>query len=185
MPIQRAVLTLGYGLGLRAGEMARLALVDLTTSQVRVRLSKGDRGRLIPLDGWASREVRHYLAHVRPGLVARARARGFDGPDPGAVLVMSKGAALKPYESSSFHSMLSRLGERVGVPTTTHDLRRSFGRRLYEGGATLPVIQKLLGHRDVATTIEYLGLDLDDMASALREMYDPFTCTETDLASSR
>jgi len=45
---------------------------------------------------------------------------------------------------------------------TPHDLRRTYARRLYEGGLDVVAIQQNLGHADLKTTLGYIGtLDAD------------------------
>ncbi len=50
----------------------------------------------------------------------------------------------------------------AGVPFSNHTLRRTFGRGLYEGGVKTEDIAAILGHKDVKTTLRYLGLDRTD-----------------------
>lgn len=71
-------------------------------------------------------------------------------------------------------AVLDPLREKVGFHFCNHDLRRTFGRRLYTAGVKLEVISKFLGHESVAETIKYLGLNLDDMEGgmSLLEKFD-------------
>ncbi len=46
-------------------------------------------------------------------------------------------------------------GERVWVKS--HDLRRTYARRLYEAGMAPLEIQQNLGHADLQTTLGYIG----------------------------
>ena len=48
-----------------------------------------------------------------------------------------------------------------------HDLRRTLGSWQAATGASLQVIGKSLGHRDVATTAIYARLDLDPVRNSL------------------
>ena len=49
---------------------------------------------------------------------------------------------------------------QVGVNGSHHSLRHTFGTRLVKNGVPLPVVQALLGHADIESTMIYLQLDL-------------------------
>lgn len=50
-----------------------------------------------------------------------------------------------------------------GVKFTTHTMRKSYARILYEMGVPLEKISKMLGHKDTATTLVYLGFVREDI----------------------
>jgi integrase len=55
----------------------------------------------------------------------------------------------------------------AGLPDVRpHDLRHSFASVMIAGGASLPVIGALLGHRDVKTTQRYAHLSTDPLKAA-------------------
>jgi integrase len=55
----------------------------------------------------------------------------------------------------------SRLAKKAGLRITLHDLRRSFGSR-YAGVVPAPVLQRLMRHADIKTTLAYYT-DVDDV----------------------
>jgi integrase len=58
----------------------------------------------------------------------------------------------------------SAICEAAGIEgLRVHDLRHSFASILVAGGATLPMIGRLLGHTQVATTQRYAHLDVDPL----------------------
>jgi len=64
-----------------------------------------------------------------------------------------------PLCSVTVEQVLRRVGERVGLKKVgPHMLRRSFATHLYDHGASLEVIQALLGHRYMQTTALYTRL---------------------------
>jgi len=55
----------------------------------------------------------------------------------------------------------SRLAKKVGLKITLHDLRRSFGSR-YAAAVPAPVLQRLMRHADIKTTLTYYT-NVDDV----------------------
>lgn len=177
----RMILVLGYLLGLRRSEMVNLRLRDISSSELRV-YGKGKKVRMQPLDPMVKRELDTYIHGYRADTVTAARKAGHQGAEPNTLLIWRKGHLLGSYSPNSLYDRLVRLGARAGVPITTHDLRRTFGRALYEHGTDLVVIQKALGHSNLATTIEYLGIGQEDLRAAFQGIATTF-CTETGIAS--
>lgn len=59
----------------------------------------------------------------------------------------------------------------AGLPDVRpHDLRHSFASAMVAGGASLPVIGALLGHRDVKTTARYAHLTTDPLRNAAEQV---------------
>ena len=52
----------------------------------------------------------------------------------------------------------------------THSLRKSFAQRLYEQTGDIFAVQEMLGHRNVATTQKYLGVNYASVRKAVEEM---------------
>lgn len=66
-----------------------------------------------------------------------------------------------------------------GVPTTVtpHALRRSYARNLFLAGIRTEIIRQNLGHADIKTTQDYIGV-LDGATRALVSIYDALTILE-------
>ncbi len=80
----------------------------------------------------------------------------------------------------SVQRMLKRYPISIdGVPTTVtpHDLRRSYARNLFLAGIPTEVIRQNLGHADVKTTQDYIGI-LDGPTRAPVSVYDAATVLE-------
>lgn len=120
--------------GARRGELVGLewSRVDLDGKRIHLTHTKGKRDRLIPLTERVV-EVLHCL----------------------------KAQTLK--EGGPFKSLRDNLGRRWrrvcraadvdGV--SIHDLRRTYCTRLIRAGVPLPTVQRLAGHRDIKTTMQY------------------------------
>ena len=63
-----------------------------------------------------------------------------------------------------------RILERADIEDLRiHDLRRTHGSWMLEGGADLMVIGKALGHKDISSTLVYARLDLDPVRKAVEK----------------
>ena len=52
----------------------------------------------------------------------------------------------------------------------THSMRKSFAQRLYDRTGDIFAVQEMLGHRNVATTQKYLGVNYANVRKAVEEM---------------
>ena len=61
----------------------------------------------------------------------------------------------------SAHEMLKKAFVDAGLngKLATHSLRKSFAQRVYEESSDIYLVQELLGHRNVATTQKYIGVN--------------------------
>ncbi len=145
------MLALGYGAGLRAGEVVRLRAGDIDSGQniIRIVQSKGRKDRNVMLSPetldllrqWWKERPSHLDAGVPPG-----ERLLFPGRKPG-----------KPMSTRQlgrfFHQTLAAAG--IKKPVTLHALRHSFATHLLERGTNIRVIQALLGHEKLETTARY------------------------------
>ena len=70
------------------------------------------------------------------------------------------------------HEMLKKAFEMAGLngKLATHSLRKSFAQRLYDESGDIYLVQELLGHRNVATTQKYIGLNYATAREAVERM---------------
>jgi integron integrase len=177
------VLTLLYGSGLRLSECCRLRVadLDLTARQITVRDGKGQKDRMTILPERLVVPLTEHLRRVRD----LHRSDLADGagwvplPDAGR---LTHGATSRDWrwqwafprsrcrvDRSSHGLVRAHIHESVvqkefaialraaDIPhrASCHTLRHSFATHLYESGENIRVIQELLGHSDVATTLLY------------------------------
>jgi integrase/recombinase XerD len=147
----RMLLSLGYGCGLRAGEVVRLKVKHIDSAQkiIRVEQSKGRKDRNVMLspevldllrEWWKVRPSRHDA-----GIPPEER-RLFPGAKAGNTMSTRQLNRL-------FHEAADAAGIKKGV--TLHALRHSFATHLLERGTDIRVIQALLGHDKLDTTARY------------------------------
>ena len=70
------------------------------------------------------------------------------------------------------HEMLKVAFMAAGLngKLATHSLRKSFAQRVYEQSGDIYLVRELLGHRNVATTQKYLGVNYADARAAVEGM---------------
>src|SRR4030081_632791 len=147
----RILLGLGYGCGLRAGEVVRLKVKHIDSAQkiIRIEQSKGRKDRNVMLSSKT-------LDLLRQWWKARPSWHDAGTPVEERWLFPSRRGG-KPMTTRQlnrlFHEAANAAGIRKGV--TLHALRHSFATHLLEDGTDIRFIQALLGHDKLDTTARY------------------------------
>ena len=70
------------------------------------------------------------------------------------------------------HNVLKSAFEAAGLNghLATHSMRKSFAQRLYEQTGDVFTVQEMLGHKSIATTQKYLGVNYASVREALQKM---------------
>jgi len=157
---------LAYASGLRISELTGLTLAALARDPAYLIVKgKGGKERLAPLNEAARTAVKAYL-EVRPAfLPAKDKANPWLFPSRG------KGGRLTPRR---FAQLLDEAAADAGIDparVSPHVLRHAFATHLLEGGADLRVVQKLLGHADIATTQIYTHVASDRLTEVVRSKH--------------
>ena len=159
-------------MGLRRVEVARLKPSDIHGDHIDVT-GKGPRGgkpRRVPYHPRTAKVIHHYMTY-RDSIIAKARKRRSSVPVPDRILIWQRAGRLYDFETnpsmSGIDRQLDRLSEQIGIDFSSHTLRRTFGRTMYRAGVPVATISKILGHEDTAMTLRYIGVDMDDMTSAM------------------
>jgi len=175
----RMVLVLASCLGLRRKEIAEVRVRDIQRSRLLVQKGKGMKSDVVDLVAFTASEVQHYLEVVRPAIVARARAKGYEGPEPEELLVYSRGKRLSAYSTEYLTNMVTTHASKIGLEASPHDFRRGFATELWRDTRDLLLVRDLLRHKDVATTLGYINPDRERQREALARI-SPTRCTLED-----
>lgn len=169
-----ALIALMLATGLREGEVVKLEVNDLYQTYggvpaLRVRSGKGAKARMVPFGDmlWARQIAEFWLGGRESGPVFTAMMDGRGD-------MLDQRATYKRMTTRSVQRMLKRYSISIdGAPTTVtpHDLRRSYARNLFLAGIPTEVIRQNLGHADVKTTQDYIGV-LDGLTRAPVSVYD-------------
>lgn len=139
----RAITMIAYGSGLRVSEICSLSPEDIDTQRmtIHVRHAKRRRDRYVVLPQRALAAIEAHRATQDP----KSRYL-FPGGRPG-----------KCISASSIQKYLENAASRanISVHVSPHVLRHSFATHLLEAGVDVRIIQTLLGHASVSTTMRY------------------------------
>ena len=158
-PRLTAMLLLASEAGLRAAEIRGLQWTDIKSGQITVRRTldkmtnepvapKHNKSRTVPMSG---RLVASMASLPRRGLWVLAEADGspitYDRMIDTVHAVYAKAEVARP-------------------PKALHCLRHTFG-TVMARKVPLPVLQRLMGHADVQTTLRYIDVNEDDKREAI------------------
>lgn len=151
-----------YLSGWRKGEILPLRwdAVDRTAPEVRLRTSKNNRGRVLPLVGelWALIERRWKAREVEmPGGLTRLSDNVFHNGRNGKPII-------------NFKKAWATACRKAGVPGKHfHDLRRTAVRDMIRAGTPQSIAMAISGHRTVSMFLRYDIANEQDKREALRK----------------
>jgi site-specific recombinase XerD len=157
----RVLLSLGYGCGLRAGEVVRLKVKHIDSAQkiIRIEQSKGRKDRHVMLSPKMLDLLREWWK-VRPSR--------HDSQTPLQERWLFPGnRAGKPTSTRQLNRLFHEAAEAAGIKkgVTLHALRHSFATHLLERDTDIRKIQALLGHDKLDTTARYTRVATGMIAS--------------------
>ena len=165
----RTPIKLIYVCGLRLSECLALTIHDIKgeENKLLIRSSKGHQDRVLPLPTSLWRELQDYWrVHRHPLLLFPNAGRG----DRSSV-AQRMHQATAPMPCTSLQRLLIVARKELNIPSAKiHTLRHSFATHLLEAGAHLHTIQKLLGHKQINSTMVYLHLTHQTVSDTLHLM---------------
>ena len=143
-----AALSVAYGAGLRAAEVASLKVGDVDSTRMLLRVERGKGGR-------------DRNAMLSTDLLALLREWWVEGHRQG--ILHRKGWLFpgqswdRPISTRQIHRIVVEAARAAEIPKRVgpHTLRHSFATHLLEDGVDIRVIQVLLGHAKLDTTALY------------------------------
>lgn len=145
-----AMVRCALDLGLRCGEIARLALddIDWRTGTITLRRTKSRREDRLPLPETTGDAIAEYLTRERPPSASRA------------VFVRHIAPCDRPLGPDCVRKTIRQAYMRAGLPyTRAHLLRHTMASRLLASGSSLKEVADVLRHRSLNTTLIYAKLD--------------------------
>jgi integrase/recombinase XerD len=139
-----AILEFMYATGLRASELCGLRKSNLNVGERWVRINgKGGKERVVPIGQAAVESLARYWSHRDTGEFVFASVSG------------------KPLCRHALKAIVKRAHRRSRLHkhVSPHTLRHCFASHMLSGGANFRVVQELLGHADVNTTMVYTHVD--------------------------
>jgi integrase/recombinase XerD len=148
--------------GLRCDEIAHVKLSDIDVQDGRAVVNikgKNSRFRFITLHQNVTNEVMLSIKalNIKPSEYL------LQGQDRAGNTVDGKALS-----NRAIWNRVTKLAERAGInrPISPHSLRRTCATLLYKRAVPIEVIQRILGHENVATTHRYIDKEMDKEVSA-------------------
>jgi len=137
----KAMLTIIYALGLRSGELINLKLEDIhkDRKQVHIKTAKGNKDRVLPIPKTLKPIMNQYYKKYKPSVY------------------LFNGQGKPQYNAQSLRKVLKSSCRKAGInkTVTVHSLRHAYATHLMDLGTDVRIIQELLGHQSIKTTMIY------------------------------
>lgn len=148
-----AMLDLLYSTGIRVGELVNLDIKDVNFEQREcVVFGKGDKERRVYFDAKAKIHLKRYLA---------------SRTDNNPALFVTLGAPHNRLKISGVEIRIRELGRSLGLDRIhPHKFRRTMATRAIDKGMPIEQVQKILGHSQIDTTMQYAIVNQNNVKNA-------------------
>lgn len=152
--LNRVILGIYYGLGLRRMEGVGIDISDIqwNTGVVYVKKAKNARVRFVPMSFKVQNDIKTYIRNFRIPLLPKKRKSREQ-----ALLISEHGCRIT---GNSVYSRLQHMASKAGLtlPIPLHSLRHSIATHLLSNGMDLENIGMFLGHKSMESTQIYTHL---------------------------
>lgn len=151
-----AMIDLLYSTGIRVGELVRLNRSDINFSEREcVVLGKGDKERKVYFDAKSKVHLINYLNTRK---------------DNNPALFVSLDKPNDRLKISGVEIRLRQLGRKLNLDRVyPHKFRRSMATRAIDKGMPIEQVQKILGHSQIDTTMQYAIVNQNNVKAAHRK----------------
>ena len=151
-----AMIDLLYSTGIRVGELVRLNRADINFSEREcVVFGKGDKERRVYFDAKSKIHLINYL---------KSRI------DDNTALFVSLDKPYNRLKISGVEIRLRQLGRKLHLDRVhPHKFRRSMATRAIDKGMPIEQVQKILGHSQIDTTMQYAIVNQNNVKAAHRK----------------
>lgn len=151
-----AMIDLLYSTGIRVGELVRLNRADINFSEREcVVFGKGDKERRVYFDAKSKIHLINYL---------KSRI------DDNLALFVSLDKPYNRLKISGVEIRLRQLGRKLHLDRVhPHKFRRSMATRAIDKGMPIEQVQKILGHSQIDTTMQYAIVNQNNVKAAHRK----------------
>lgn len=151
-----AMVDLLYSTGIRVGELVRLNIDDISFEEREcVVFGKGDKERKVYFDAKAKLHLQDYL-----------KERNDDNP----ALFVTLDAPHQRLKISGVEIRIRSLGRSINAEKIhPHKFRRTMATRAIDKGMPIEQVQKILGHSQIDTTMQYAMVNQSNVKNAHRK----------------
>lgn len=156
--VDRAIVELLLSSGLRCEELCNLKWqdIDWTTKDIKVIEGKGGKNRVTMMDDVTKKYLLEYKKSLK-----------FDSE---YVFAVKRNGMIKNRTTNSVWRKLKKIADKANVSDVNpHKFRHTFATTLYKRGLDVRMIQKLLGHSNINTTMIYIDGDIDMLRDAYKK----------------
>lgn len=157
--VNKLLIGLIYGCGLRCMEVRNIELhhLDFDRQMLHVVQGKGQKDRYVPLSEHLIRGLKTFISVENPVQYL------FNGNQNRNIEEIDQVSSNRPdfdsrYSQRGVQWVIKTISKKAGITKDvhTHTLRHSFATHLLEDGVSIIMVQKLLGHERIESTMEYL-----------------------------
>ena len=151
-----AMVDLLYSTGIRVGELVRLNIDDISFEEREcVVFGKGDKERRVYFDAKAKLHLQDYLKERK---------------DNNPALFVNLDAPYKRLKISGVEIRIRNLGRSINAEKIhPHKFRRTMATRAIDKGMPIEQVQKILGHSQIDTTMQYAMVNQSNVKNAHRK----------------